>query len=98
MIYKVIGVFDALIQRAMPVQCVSDMPDEDIIESHRRAILMKKIPADLAINYVLFKYGTFNDETGEFDLEPQPVKLVALADFLPKPTNMEVTQDGASAN
>lgn len=84
MIYKIIGVFDALIERAMPLQCVNDMTDEDIIESHRRAILMKKIPEDLAVNYVLYKYGTFNDENGDIKLESQPVKLVALADFIPK--------------
>lgn len=83
MIYKIIGVFDALIERAMPLQCVNDMPDGDIIESHRRAILTKKIPADLAINYVLYKYGTFNDETGDVVLEKSPVKLCSLADFVP---------------
>ena len=50
MIYKIIGVFDALVERAMPLQCVNDMPDGDIIESHRRAIITKKIPADLGIH------------------------------------------------
>lgn len=84
MIYKIIGVFDALIERALPIQCVNDMTDEDIIESHRRAIVTKKIPEDLAVNYVLFKYGTFNDETGDILLEKKPVKLVSLADFIPK--------------
>ena len=83
MIYKIIGVFDALIERALPIQCVGDMPDEDIIESHRRAVLMKKIPEDLAVNYILYKYGSFNDESGAFDLESKPVKLCALADFIP---------------
>lgn len=83
MIYKIIGVFDALIQRALPIQCVGDMPDEDIIESHRRAVIMKKIPEDLAVNYVLFRYGSFNDESGDFDLESKPVKLCSLADFIP---------------
>lgn len=42
MIYKIIGVFDALFERAMPLQCVNDMPDADIVESHRRAILLKR--------------------------------------------------------
>lgn len=93
MIYKIIGVFDALIERAMPLQCVNDMPDEDIIESHRRAIITKKIPVDLAINYVLYKYGTFDDETGVVVLEKNPVKLVSLADFCPKKVNKEVSED-----
>lgn len=93
MIYKIIGVFDALIERAMPLQCVNDMPDEDIVESHRRAIITKKIPVDLAINYVLYKYGTFDDETGDILLESKPVKLVALADFCPKKVVKEVSED-----
>lgn len=84
MIYKIIGVIDKDIKRRLPLQCVSDVPDEDIIESHRRAIIQKKIPVEIAINYDLVKYGTFDDVTGEIELLTQPVKLVSLADFCPK--------------
>lgn len=92
--YVVIGVFDALLEAAMPIQCIQPMEDEDIIESHRRAVKMGKIPVDMAVNYVLFKYGTFDDKTGEFDLLETPKKLVALADFCPK--KVEVEQSGTN--
>ena len=97
--YVLISAFDALIERSMPIQCMQDVPDEDIIESNRRAVLMKKIPEELAINLVLFKYGTFDDVTGEFDLLETPKKLVALADFLPKKAvkSEEVVTDGTPA-
>ena len=92
--YIVIGVFDALLEAAMPVQCIQPMTDEDIIESHRRAVKLGKIPAEMAVNYVLFKYGEFDDKTGEFDLLDKPLKLVALADFVPK--KVEATKNDSN--
>lgn len=82
--YVVIGAFDALIDRAMPIQCIQPMQDEDIIESHRRAVLVGQIPPAKAENLVIFKYGYFDDENGEFDLLDKPLKLVALSSFLPR--------------
>lgn len=82
--YVVIGAFDALIERAMPIQCIQPMLDEDIKESHRRAVIAGAIPAQKAENLVIFKYGYFDDETGEFEILDHPLKIVALADFLPR--------------
>lgn len=81
--YKIIGVLDRLIRRYMPLQLVSDLPDDDIVESHRRAVLTKKIPEDLAANYELFRFGDFDDVTGKVTLEATPVFLASLAEFIP---------------
>lgn len=89
--YIVIGAFDALIERAMPIQCIQPMLDEDIKESHRRAVIAGAIPAKTAQNLVIFKYGYFDDENGEFELLDKPLKIVALADFLPR-KNEEVNK------
>lgn len=93
--YVLVSAFDAFLERSMPLQCIAPMEDEDIIESHRRAILTKQIPADKAENLVIFKYGTFDDATGVVDLLPNPVKLVALSQFLPR--KVEATEDRANA-
>ena len=84
MTYKVIAAFDKQIQAFMPLQCVNDMPDEDIIESNRRGVLQGKIPAALAINLDIVKIGEFDDKTGELNIYPDKIVLVSLADFLPK--------------
>ena len=94
--YILVSAFDALLERSMPLQCIAPMEDEDIIESHRRAVLTKQIPADKAENLVIFKYGTFNDATGEVELLPQPVKLVALSQFLPR-KEVKSVEDQANA-
>ena len=39
MIYKIIAAFDKQIKAFMPLQCVNDMPDEDIVESNRRGVI-----------------------------------------------------------
>lgn len=82
--YVLVSAFDALLERSMPLQCLQPMEDEDLIESHRRAVLTKAIPADKAENLVIFKIGYFNDVTGECDILPKPVKLCALSQFLPR--------------
>lgn len=89
--YVLLSGFDALLERSMPLQCVQPMTDEDIIESHRRAVLTKSIPADKAENIVIFKYGTFDDVTGSIELLDKPVKLCALSQFLPR--NIQVKPD-----
>lgn len=93
--YVLISAFDALLERSLPLQCIQPMEDDDIIESHRRAVLTKQIPVDKAENLVIFKYGTFNDATGEVDLLEKPVKLVALSQFLPRKVEVpaEVQKD-----
>lgn len=93
--YVLVSAFDALLERSMPLQCIAPMTDDDIVESHRRAVLTKQIPADKAENLVIFKYGTFDDATGELDILDKPVKLVALAQFLPRKTHVkEEVSDG----
>ena len=82
--YILVSAFDALVERSMPLQCIAPMEDEDIIESHRRAVITKQIPADKAENLVVFKYGTFNDVDGTIELLDRPVKLCALSQFLPR--------------
>lgn len=93
--YVLVSAFDALLERSMPLQCIQPMEDDDIVESHRRAVLTKQIPLDKAENLVIFKYGTFNDATGEVDLLPKPVKLCALSQFLPRKVDVsaEVQKD-----
>lgn len=81
--YVLVSAFDALLERSMPLQCVQPMTDEDLTESHRRAVLTGAIPANKAENLVLFKYGTFDDVNGEVELLSQPIKLCALSQFLP---------------
>ena len=93
--YVIISAFDAVQEASMPLQCIQDMLDEDIIESHRRAVLMKKIPAEIGVNLVIFKYGTFDDKTGVIDLLDYPVKLCALAPFYKTAT---VAQSEATQN
>ena len=88
--YVLVSAFDALLERSMPLQCIQPMEDDDIIESHRRAVLTKQIPADKAENLVIFKYGTFNDFTGDIELLPKPVKLCALSQFLPRKVELSV--------
>lgn len=88
--YILVSAFDALLERSMPLQCIAPMEDEDIIESHRRAVLQKQIPADKAENLVIFKYGTFDDATGEVSILPHPVKLCALSQFLPRKVDKPV--------
>ena len=66
--YILVSAFDALLERSMPLQCIQPMEDDDIVESHRRAVLTKQIPVDKAENLVIFKYGTFNDVNGEIEL------------------------------
>lgn len=82
--YVLVSAFDAFLERSMPLQCLQPMEDEDIIESHRRAVLTKAIPADKAENLVIFKIGTFDDVTGEVELLAKPFKLCALSQFLPR--------------
>ena len=82
--YKIIAAFDKQLGVFMPIQSVNDMPDEDIIESNRRGVVQGKIPAPLAAQLIIFKLGTFDDTTGNFDLLDHPIELVSLADFLPK--------------
>lgn len=93
--YILVSAFDALLERSMPLQCIQPMEDEDIIESHRRAVLTKQIPVDKAENLVIFKYGTFNDVNGEIELLDKPVKLCALSQFLPRKVDVsaEVQKD-----
>ena len=90
--YILISAFDALLERSMPLQCIQPMEDEDIVFSHKKAVLEKQIPADKAENLVIFKYGTFNDVTGEVELLEKPVKICALSQFLPRKV-VEVTDD-----
>lgn len=82
--YIIIGAFDALTECACPIQCVQEMPDEDIVESHRRAVLQGKIPATVGVNLVIYKYGTMDDKTGKIELEDNPVKLCSLGQFYRK--------------
>lgn len=82
--YVLISAFDALLERSMPLQCIQPMEDEDIVFSHKKAVLEKQIPAEKAENLVIFKYGTFNDVNGELELLPTPVKICALSQFLPR--------------
>lgn len=91
--YVLVSAFDALVEASMPLQCLPEMSDEDIIESHRRAVLQKQIPADKAENLVIFKYGTFNDKTGEIELLDKPEKLVALSQFLPRKFEVKNAED-----
>lgn len=88
--YILVSAFDALLERSMPLQCIAPMEDEDIIESHRRAVITKQIPADKAENLVIFKYGTFDDVDGSIDLLEVPVKLCALSQFLPRTVDKSV--------
>lgn len=93
--YILVSAYDALLERSMPLQCIQPMEDEDIIESHRRAVLTKQIPLDKAENLVIFKYGTFDDVTGDIEVLDTPVKLCALSQWLPKKVNnsAEVVKD-----
>ena len=84
MIYKIIAAFDKQIKAFMPLQCVNDMPDEDIVESNRRGVIQGKIPAALAANLDIYQLGSFDDKTGLFEPLKEPYLLVSLADFLPK--------------
>lgn len=93
--YILVSAFDALLERSMPLQCIAPMEDEDIRESHRRAVLQKQIPADKAENLVIFKYGTFDDVTGDVEILQKPVKLCALAEFLPRKVVKEEVSDGS---
>lgn len=95
--YKIIACFDTNIEAFMPPQAVNDMLDEDIIESNRRAVVNKTIPAEKAEKLILFKIGSFDDKTGK--LEPSFEKLCNLASFVKKPVE-EVKNDGeqSSAN
>lgn len=72
--YKLIGCFDTVVEAFMPLQCVNDMLDEDIVESNRRAVLNGTIPADKAKKLVVFKFGTYDDKTGQIEVI-EPVKL-----------------------
>ena len=90
--YVLVSAFDALLERSMPLQCMQPMEDEDIVESHRRAVITKQIPAEKAENLVIFKYGTFNDATGDVELLPKPVKLCALSQFLPRKVELSAEE------
>lgn len=95
--YVIIGVFDAVQECAMPIQCIPDMLDEDIVETHRRAVRAGKIPAEVARSAVLYKYGTFDDKTGDIETLDQPKKLCALAEFIAKTeVKQEVTANGSN--
>lgn len=102
MIYILIGVRDKALGASMPIQCVNNISDEDIIESHRRAIIMKKLPQEAAVNYELMKYGTFEDKTGKITLLDEPVLLADLAKFCSiKQTivhESEVFEDGSATS
>lgn len=95
--YKLIGCFDVLVEAFMPLQCVNDMLDEDIIESNRRAVVNGTIPADKARRLIVFKFGTFDDKTGKFEII-NPVKLCNLASYLPRNETVteEVKTDGSN--
>ena len=82
--FILISAFDAFLERSMPLSCIQPMEDEDIIESHRRAVLGGSFKPQQIENFVIFKYGTFDDTTGDIELLPKPVKLCALSQFLPK--------------
>lgn len=90
--YVLISAFDALLERSMPLQAIQPLEDEDIIESHRRAVLNGSFKPVQVENLVIFKYGTFDDITGEIDLLPKPVKLCALSQFLPRKVDKSVEE------
>lgn len=93
--YVLISAFDALLERSMPLQAIQPLEDEDIVESHRRAVLNGSFKPQQVENLVIFKYGTFDDVTGEIDLLDKPLKLCALSQFLPRKESVsaEVTKD-----
>lgn len=82
--YVLLSAFDALLERSMPLQCVQPMTDEDIIESHRRAVLGGSFKQPQIENLVIFKYGYFDDIDGTIEILDKPVKLCALSQFLPR--------------
>ena len=90
--YKIIGVFDRRLRIYYPFQCTNDVEDEDLIESHRRAVLTGKMTPDLVEFGELYYFGKFDDETGETFVEAKPKYLVSFADFLPR--KEEVKKDG----
>lgn len=91
-----ISAFDALLERSMPLQCIQPMTDEDIIESHRRAVIGGSFKPIQIENLVIFKYGTFDDVTGKIDLLDKPVKLCALNSFLPRKEKVVEVKDNAN--
>lgn len=82
--YVLVCAYDALLKAFMPLQTIAQMEDEDIRESHRRAVIGKQIEASRAENLVIFKMGSFNDANGEIVILDKPVEICKLADFLSK--------------
>lgn len=97
MTYKIIGVFDRRLRIFYPFQCTNDVENEDLIESHRRAVLTGKMGADLIEFGELYYFGKFDDKFGKADFLAEPEFMVSFADFLPKKKE-EVKDDGNSKN
>lgn len=93
MIYKIIAVKDTKLGCFMPAQCVNDTPVEDIVESHRRAVLMKKIPVNMALHYQLFLLGKYDDKSGIIEPLEKAQHLVDLADFIPAPIKEKLLKE-----
>lgn len=90
--YVLLGAFNNYLNVFMPLQCVNEMTDDDIKESHRRAVLQGKVP-EHPEHIIVFKFGTFEDSTGEAIILDKPVKICALAEFLPRKVNTEVQEN-----
>lgn len=76
----IVGYYDKKLNVFTAPTTISMSSTDDLIESTRRLCANPKLPK-VYLEYDLYKFGTYDDKLGVFELEVKPEFVCSLADF-----------------
>lgn len=75
-----IGYYDKKLNVYTAPTTIADASNEDLIENTRRMCANPKLPK-VYLEYDLYKFGTYDDKVGSFEISEKPEFICSLGDF-----------------